>query len=186
MKQFQFLGLTLLFVVFVGLIACGQTTQNNTGNEIEKGWKVLDEGIYSIQYPENWDLDKSGKVGMNFILLSKQTSSQDQFRDNVNLLLQDIQGQNINLDKFVEISEGQIKTMLTNGNLIESKRLSANGSEFQKVIFTSDQGDYNLKFEQYYWVKNGKAYVLTLTCELEQFETYRTTGEKILNSFNLK
>ena len=76
--------------------------------------------------------------------------------------------------------------MITKGNLIESKRLNENGSEFQKVVYTGDQGAYKLKFEQFYWIKNGKAYVLTLTCELEQFESFKATGEKILNSFRLK
>ena len=183
MKQIQLLGLTFLFI---SLIAFGQTTPKNTGKEIGNSWKAVNENSFSIQYPENWDLDQSGKMGISLILLSKLFSPQDQFRENVNLLIQDLQGQNINLDKYVEISEGQIKTMLTNGNLIESKKLSAFGSEFQKVIYTGDQGIYKLKFEQYYWVKNGKAYVLTLTCELEQFEKYKVTGEKILNSFRLK
>jgi hypothetical protein len=183
MKQIQLLGLTFLFI---SLIACGQTVQKNAEKASESGWKALNESKYSIQYPETWDLDKSGQMGMSFILLSKKTSPQDQFRDNVNLLIQDLQGQKINLDKYVEISEGQIKTMVTNGNLLESKRLSENGSEFQKIIYTGDQGVYKLKFEQYFWIKDGKAYVLTLTCELEQFETYKVTSEKILNSFRLK
>ena len=183
MRQIQLLGLTFLFI---SLIACGQTMQKNTGNETENGWKSLNESGYSIQYPENWELDKSGKMGLSLILLTKPSSPQDQFRDNVNMLIQDLQGQNINLDKYVEISEGQIITMVSNGNLLESKRLSENGSEFQKIIYTGDQGVYKLKFEQYYWIKNGKAYVLTLTCELEQFETYKVTGEKILKSFRLK
>lgn len=183
MKQIQLSGLTFLFI---SLIACGQIKQKTTGNDTEKGWKSLDESSYSIQYPENWELDKSGKMGLSLILLTKQSSPQDQFRDNVNILIQDLQGQNINLDKYVKISEEQIKTMITNGNLIESKRLNENGSEFQKVIYTGEQGVYKLKFEQFYWIKNEKAYVLTLTCELEQFETYKVTGEKIMNSFRLK
>jgi len=183
MKKIQLLVLTFLFI---NLIAWGQTTPKNTGKEAENGWKPLNENSYSVQYPDNWDIDQSGKMGISLILLSKLSSPQDKFRDNVNLLIQDLQGQSINLDKYVEISEGQIKTMLTNGNLIESKRLSEHGSDFQKVLFTGDQGVYKLKFEQYYWIKNGKAYVLTLTCELEQFEKYKVTGEKILNSFRLK
>ena len=183
MKQIQLLGLAYLFF---SLFACGQTAQKKTEKETENGWKALSEPNYSIQYPESWDLDKSGQMGLSLILLSKLSTQQDQFRENVNLLIQDLQGQNINLDKYVEISEGQIKTMITNGNLIESKRLSENEFEFQKVIYTGDQGVYKLKFEQYYWIKNGKAYVLTLTCELEQFEKYKVNGEKILNSFRLK
>lgn len=183
MKQIQLLGLIFLFI---SLIACGQTKQENIVNETDDGWKSLNESNYSIQYPESWEVDKSGKMGLDLILLTKLSSPQDQFRDNINLLIQDLQGQNINLDKYVEISEGQIKTLITNGNLIESKRLNENGSEFQKVTYTGEQGVYKLKFEQFYWIKNGKAYVLTLTCELEQFETYKVIGEKILNSFRLK
>ncbi|MEI6349408.1 MAG: hypothetical protein WCP69_15795 [Bacteroidota bacterium] len=183
MKQIQLLGLSFLLI---SLIACEQTVQKNTENETQNGWKALNESSYSIQYPENWELDKSGKMGTSLVLLSKLSSPQDKFRDNVNLLIQDLQGQNINLDKYVEISEGQIKTMVVNGNLIESKRLSENGSEFQKIIYTGDQGAFKLKYEQFYWIKNGKAYVLTLTCEFEEFETYKVTGEKILNSFRLK
>ena len=183
MKQIQLLGLIILSI---SLSACGQSLQTNGGTKIENGWKALDEISYSIQYPENWELNKSGQMGMSFILLSKPTSQTDQFRENVNLLIQDLTGKNITLDKYVEISEGQIKTMITNGDLLESKRLNENKSEFQKVIYTGDQGAYKLKTEQYYWVKNEKAYVLTLTCESTQFDKYKETGEKILKSFRIK
>ena len=182
MKPTQFLVMTFLFF---SLITFGQTAESNAKREIENGWKVLKETNYSIQYPDNWDLNKSGQMGSSFFIFSRQTSPQDKFRENVNLMIQGLQGQKINLDKYVEISEGQIKTMITNGNLIESKRLNLNGHEFQKVIYTGDQGVFKLKFEQYYWVLNGQAYILTLTCEKDQFDNYRLIGEKILNSFRL-
>ena len=183
MKKTHLLGLTFLLFSF---ITFGQTTQKNTVKATEIGWKVLNETNYSIQYPDNWELNKSGQMGSSFFIFSKTTSPQDKFRENVNLIIQSLQGQKIDLDKYVEISEGQIKTMITNGNIIESKRLKINGHEFQKVRYTGDQGIFKLKFEQYYWVLNGQAYVLTFTCEKNQFETYKQTGEKILNSFRIK
>lgn len=182
MKQNYLLGLTFLFF---SLITFGQTTQKNTAKATETSWKVLKETNYSIQYPQNWELNKSGQMGSTFYIFSRLTSPQDKFSENVNLIIQSLQGQKINLDKYVEISEGQIKTMITNGNLIESKRLNINGHEFQKVIYTGDQGIFKLKFEQYYWVLKGQAYILTFTCEKNQFDTYKLTGEKILNSFRL-
>jgi hypothetical protein len=172
MKKTILLGLTS----FMTILGCGQTVN---------GVKTLNENGYSIEYPDNWDLNKSGQMGTSFMLFSKPSSSQDQFRENVNLIIQDLSGQSTSLDKYVEISEEQIKTMITNGNIISSKRLKSNGIEFQNVIFTGKQGIYNLKFEQYYWVIKQKAYVLTLTCEINEFENYKTTGEKILNSFKL-
>jgi len=181
MKHINLLGLTLFFGLFT---YCQQTT-NNT-QTVAQNWKLLDEKGYSVQYPENWDLDPSGQMGTSFAIFSKKTSEQDPFRENVNLLIQDMKGMGIDLDKYVEISEGQVKTMTNNGKILESKRLSSNGIEFQKMIYTSQQGNYLLKFEQYYWVKQEKAFVLTLTCEAREFDNYRTTGEKILNSFRFK
>jgi hypothetical protein len=183
MKQIGLFGLT---AILLSLIACGETTQKNVESVIPAGWKTMDESGFSIQYPDSFELNKSGQMGMTFILLSKQTSPQDLFRENVNLIIQDLAGQNINLDRYVEISEGQIKTMITNGNIIDSKRIKTSDSEFQKVIFTGTQGQFNLKFEQYYWIVKQKAYVLTMTCEINQFDNYKEIGEKIMNSFRIK
>ena len=67
-----------------------------------------------------------------------------------------------------------------------SDRKEKNEQEYQRIIYTGKQGEFNLKFEQYYWVIDEKAYVLTLTCEEDEFENYQETGETILNSFVLK
>ena len=168
-------------------IACGQTPESNaTIKETNPKWKTFDGTGYSIQYPPEWELTQSGQMGTTLILFSTLESSQDQFKENVNLLIQDLTGHNIDLDKFTEISEGQVKTMITNSTIIESKRIKDGSDEYHRIIYTGDQGIYNLKFEQYYWVKNEKAYVLTLTCEEKKFNDYKEVGEGILNSFTFK
>ncbi len=176
----------LLFIV----VACGQTNTNkepaNNSNKEVAGWKTFSDKNYSIQYPSNWELDKSGQLGTSLFLFSPLENDKDQFKDNVNLIVQDLTGRNIDLDKFVEISEEQVKTMITNSTLIESTRMKNSAPEFHKMVYTGDQGIYNLKFEQYFWVINQQAYILTLTCEQAKFPDYKETGEKILNSFSLK
>lgn len=147
-------------------------------------WLTLNEKEFSVSYPKDWDLDQKGQMGTSFILFSKPSSPQDLFRENVNLLIQNLAGMNINLDKYVEISEEQIKTMIANSQLIESKRMSG-AFPFHKEIYTGDQGILKLKFEQYYWVKDEKAYVLTFTAEVNQFDTFKQTAEAILTSFKL-
>ena len=149
-------------------------------------WNSLNEKDYSIQYPEKWELKKSGQMGTSFILFSQLTSETDQFKENVNLIIQDLTGHNIDLNKYVEISEGQIKTMITDGNIISSNRFKNKGTEFQKVVYTGKQGIFILKFKQYYWVQNDKAYALTLTCEVNEFNNFKDIGEKMLDSFEIK
>tara|TARA_B110000238_G_C16028283_1_gene396247 strand:- start:56 stop:439 length:384 start_codon:yes stop_codon:yes gene_type:complete len=125
-------------------------------------------------------------MGTKFILFSQLTSKNDQFKENVNLIVQDLTGHNIDLNQYVEISENQIKTMITDGNIISSERVKKDEKEFQRVIYTGKQGIYDLQFVQYYWVENNNAYVLTLTCEITVFTDFKNTGEKILNSFEIR
>jgi len=146
-------------------------------------WKTFKGENFTIDYPVQWELNENNRTGASFVLLSPLESAQDLFKENVNLLIQDLSGKNINLTKYVEISEDQVKTMLPNATLIESKRMKTGSQEYHRMIYTGDQGANHLKFEQYFWVINNKAYVLTLTCEQNKFANYKETGEKILNSF---
>jgi hypothetical protein len=187
MKQIHLLSLFTLIVTFVG---CGQSSTNGTNSEVDyeisENWKSIDETDYSIQYPKTFILDKSGQMGMEFILFSEQTSAQDLFRENINLMIQDLSGQNMDLNKYVDISENQIKTMVTEVNLMESKRLTINNKEVQRVIFTGKQGQFDLKWLQFYWVENNKSYVLTLTCEIKQYDNHALVGEQIMKTFTIK
>jgi hypothetical protein len=54
------------------------------------------------------------------------------------------------------------------------------------MVYSGDQGIFHLKFEQYFWVINQQAYILTLTCEQNKSSDYKENGEKILNSFSFK
>ena len=184
MKKSSVLTLILLSV---SSYAFGQNGFGRTQSTAQNKWKSFSDKGYTIQYPGNWDMDTTQQMGTSFIIFSKPTGPDDHFRENVNLLIQDLSGKNINLDKYVKISEEQIKTAIVNGKLLNSKRYtSANGRQYQKVIFLGDQGMFKLKFEQYYFVERGKAYVLTLTCEADKFDSYKETGEKILNSFSMR
>ncbi len=151
-----------------------------------KGWRTFETDEFSIQYPNNFELNTSGLIGTKFVLFSEQTSDKDLFRENVNLVSQNISGQNIDLDKFVEISKKQLEIMIPNGKLIESKRISNENKEFQRFIFSGTQGQSNLKWLQYFFIKNDKVYVLTLTCEINQYDKYVSVGEDIMKTFVIK
>lgn len=188
MRQLKLLG---VFTIISAFISCGQSSEKYSKTEeikieMPENWKELNEPDYSIQYPDTFDLDKSGQMGISFILLSKQTSEQDLFRENLNLLIQDLTEQNIDLDKYVEISERQINTMIPDGNLIESKRLTDKNKKYQRVVYTGRQGPFDLKFQQYFWIENNKAYVLTFTCDKSQYDNYVSVGEEIIKTFMIK
>ncbi|MHC0442118.1 PsbP-related protein [Flavobacterium sp. 3-210] len=89
---------------------------------------------------------------------------------------------NIDLNKFVEISEKQINTY---GKLIESKRNKIGQNEFHLFLYEAKMNGFELKFLQYDFVKNNKAYILTYTGKKDDFEKFKNQMEKIMQSFKL-
>jgi len=180
----------LTSIWIVSILACTQTnTKQESGNDYSQtnsDWRTLEQSTYSVQYPSTWELNQSRQMGTTFVLFSPLESDKDTFKENVNLLIQDLRGQNIDLNRYTEISEAQIKSMVANSSLIESKRIKNGDDEYHKLMYSGDQGSLQLLFEQYYWVINDKAFVLTYTSEKAKFADYRETGEQILNSFKLK
>jgi hypothetical protein len=179
----------LTILLLLSFVASGQNSNRkaipNRGKSAIQEWETFNGSDYSIRYPSNWELNDSKQMGTSLILFSPIENSKDQFKENVNLIIQDLSSYNLDLDDFIEITLDQVKTMITNSTLLESKRVKSSNPEFHKLVYLGDQGMYHLKFEQYCWVMNDKAYILTLTCERNKFPVYKATGEKILNSFLL-
>ena len=80
MKTIKLIGILALIT---SLTACNQTEEeNNIQTEILGDWKSLSENNYSINYPDNWELNKAGQMGTSFILFSPLSSKQDNFKEN--------------------------------------------------------------------------------------------------------
>lgn len=180
----------LIPLLLTSLVVAGQTKPSNSSTKVTNGvsedWKTFDGANYSIQYPSGWELDQSGQRETSIILFSPFENESDKFIENVNLIIQDLSGYNVDLDKYIEFSEIQVKIVITNPSLIESSRIRSAKPEFHKMIYNGDQGIFRLKYEQYFWIVNQHAYILTLTCELSKYPDYKETGERILNSFVFK
>jgi hypothetical protein len=169
------------------LLSCLFAMQAQNGNsEVEATLKTFEKDGYFIQYPAEWEMNETGMMGTSFIIMSKQASDSDMFRENVNLLIQDLTGMGITLDQFVEISTEQVKTVVEKGNLLESERLHKGALEYHKMVYTAESGDFELKFLQYYFILNDKAFILTFTAETTTYEAYKSAGERVLNSFRFK
>ena len=178
--------LTFLILLTLGLATFSYAQTQSITEEATPEWRTLAKDKFEIRYPSDWDLDESGTMGTSFILFAKPEDEDDKFRENVNLLIQDVAGYNMDLDKYVTITEQQINTVVEGGEIILSERISEENNSYQKMIYSGMQGPFSLQFEQYFWIIGEKAIIVTLTCETDQFEKYRVIGEQILNSFVLK
>lgn len=170
-------------IIFTLLFSKLLLAQESTSNA---AWKTLESEEYSIQYPSTWELNKSGLMGTAFIFLSQPEGPSDDFRENVNLVVQALNGQKVSMDQFVQLTKNQLEVMINDVNILYDERLEKAGMDYHRMIYTGTQDGFNLKLEQYYFLANDKVYVLTLTCKIVDFEDYAEIGEKIMGSFELK
>lgn len=152
------------------------------GAAAQDGFKALDDEKYLIKYPGTWEVDQSGQMGMSFALFSPLSFDRDQFRENVNLVIQDLTGHDMDLTDFVNLSENQIQSMMQNGEILKSEK----SGDYYMMIYTGTMGKYQLKFSQRYWLIDNKAYILTLTAEQKEFDNYQGIGNQIMDSFQIK
>ncbi|MES2555021.1 MAG: PsbP-related protein [Bacteroidota bacterium] len=173
--------LTTAFLLILSA-SCDSTTETVSKDE----WLTIETEEYSLQHPKEWKQEKQQQMGTEFMLMTSRTSALDEFKENINLVVQDISNTNLDLEKYTAISEEQIMEGMENAEMISSERTKKHGETAQQIIYTASYGKRKLKFEQYYWIKNSKAFILTMTCEADQFDTYKKVGEEILESFRLK
>ena len=143
-------------------------------------WKTLQAPEYSIQYKPEWFLDQSGRSGTKFMLFSPEVPGQV-FKNNINLIIQDLKGQNIDLKKFVDISTDQIKTLIESSKIL----LSQTKDGRHEIVYTGAYQQFSLKWKQYYWVENEKAYVLTFTADNSSYEGGAGDATRMMDSFKI-
>ena len=154
--------------------------------ENKNDWKTLKSADFSIEYPSDWELNESRQMGTSFFLFSPLESEQDNFKENINLIVQDLSGYDLDLAEYSEISENEIKRLITKAIIIQSEPIKMENQTFHQMIYSGTQGTLNLKYYQRYYIKSNKAYVLTFTCEENKFDVFKKVGETILNSFQFK
>ena len=142
-------------------------------------WKFHQENGYSIGYPEQWQLITDGTMGTKFILLSPLSSGS--FKDNINLIVEDLAGKNISLEEYTALSANQVKQFITEASIINDKKLDSK----HELSFKGIQGQFKLKWCQYYWVENEKAFVLTFTASQDTFEASIADAKRIMDTFKV-
>ncbi|MEE9349779.1 MAG: hypothetical protein V3U80_07000 [Flavobacteriaceae bacterium] len=171
----------LIRFLFILILSVNTYAQDS---EIQEELLSLEKNNFHINYPKNWNLNEN--QGVELLLFSKLTDEKDQFKENINLIIQDLSGHNItNLDDFVALSEKQILTMLKDVVITSSERVVEKDTNFQKVKYSGKMKNFNLTFIQYYWYIDSKAYVLTFTSETSQYNRFEKVAKQIMDSFKI-
>ncbi|CAN5136457.1 hypothetical protein BH09BAC1_BH09BAC1_01070 [soil metagenome] len=137
---------------------------------------------YTVYYPNGWKLSNQGNPDLLFYVSSPKTGEHDHIQENVNLLSQVVSPET---DLATYANEVEKKA----GNqLVNLKKTASTEVEFKgfPAIFSTYEAQVNeirVKWEQYTWLKDDRAYILTYSGDISQFEVYRGLATEIIESF---
>jgi hypothetical protein len=119
-------------------------------------------------------------------LYSEKASEDDTFSDNINLIVQDLEGREITLEEFNDLSIQEVKQYFEGVEIFENKEILLGDVAGYVLLYTAPSNGFNLKFLQAYFLHNGKSYILTFTQETDKTNQYETEGVRIMDTFRIK
>lgn len=142
--------LRLLFA----LLCCTLAGLAQTPDDIPKArtkpqWATLTDSVYAIHYPQNWSLDQSGMFGSSFFIYAPFDGPNDKFRENFNLIVDDLREfPGISLKELADGSRQQIINMISDVKILEFKEVTAENDTYYLLEYTGKPGQYNLHWKR--------------------------------------
>lgn len=172
-----------VFLFFSGLFFVSAATAQGVSNHEAAAFPVLHRHYYSINYPASWLVDSSGFLGGDVFIKSPKQDSLDRFSENVNVFVQDLKGKGYDLLRMGNESEEQIRNMVNDAVIVESRLDTAASTPCYRLSFKGQQGKFSLLTIQRYYLKEDIGIAVTFTMEATKEEQFENLSTSILDSF---
>jgi|GEM_PF-824434 hypothetical protein len=150
------------------------------------GWVEYDHKEYTVFAPQDWEMDVTGRMNTTFILFSPRDSKDDLFRENVNLVKEDISKMDMTLFDYVKNSESVLEQYMTD---LRDLNIEQKDDRYW-LTYTATQERMDLYFLQMMEMNDGVIYILTYTSNDQSLSIHAQNGKRIIerfqfNGFNL-
>jgi hypothetical protein len=150
------------------------------------GYLTYSDATYGfrIQYPRDWS-EQAGAAGSVVAFVSQPSGQSGGFRDNVNVLVQDLADPSTSLQQYTDLSIRQAPDLIDGFKLVSSGPDVLAGRSAERVTYLGQSGNHDLKFEAIWLVERGRAYVITFTATRDTFDAVAPMAEAMIDSFRL-
>jgi hypothetical protein len=175
----------LKFIALCATVILGQVSAQNTekqsNNSEKNNYSTAD---FSIDFPGDWQLNNSGSMGTTVISLSPQQEN-DSFLENFNIIVMPIE-KGTTLKGLTDTALAMIGKVMNEFEFVERKTMQINGKECAKITYIFKQGLFKLKTNQYIFLKDKSAYLITATFLTTTYNDYISINDDVINTFKLK
>jgi hypothetical protein len=160
------ISLLLLVCVLINLQLFSQTMKQYKDSELQ------------ISYPASWQIIEYPNVAFLFIRPLEEKGQK--FRENVNLIISDSKG--LNLEAYTAINKKQLQAQLINYKHISTSNKIIDNKTFKEIIYKHTSNDLQLQVVYYYVIINNKVYEFTFSTLQSSYENYYPVFTKIISS----
>ncbi len=158
----------------------------SVSDESDSGWKTLDDSLYTIKYPENWEMNYTGQFGLSFVVISPAEDASDKFRENISLVIQSMKNDDSSLEDFVGDNTAQIMEMIEDSKLLNNNESKIGNQVYREVAYSGKQNGLEIINTQRYFYHDGLAFVLTYTCQQGKQDKFNGIAKELIESIKLK
>lgn len=176
----------ILFVLFGFFAVSCKKESSRVGVSVQPditlnnpNFKEIKKDNYSITVHKDWFIEHD----QNETSLSVYLDTEDDFSENINVMITDLPNSSINL-KDVEKSAKK-EFLLIKGSVVSSEKITTPNKEYQRMIVIAPNYGETLKYLIHYIVKDSKLYILTFTALERDFDQYEKIAEQIMQSFRV-
>jgi len=135
---------------------------------------------FSIEPPSGWIVDESGLTEPVVVLFIPG----EEISANINIIVEIAPG--VTLDEYVSISKQNFPSLLTNYQIVSEKSRVIGGQDAYEIVITHTYGGVDLKAKAVCLLKDGKAYTITFTALLDNYDEYLPTFEASVDTFKIE
>ncbi len=169
----------LFIAIILALLLFASSCSGNEPPAASETFLTYENADYKIKidYPSDWAKTEDTEAVIAF--LSPKSGSSDDFRENINLVMNDLSGQELTLDSYSQVVLEQLKYAFTDMEVLESGYTTLSKNPAYKVVYTKS----NLKVMQVWAIRNDISYILTYTAREDTYSNYLSSIQKMIDSF---
>lgn len=136
-----------------------------------------------ILYPMEWEILENF-MGTVVSFLSPQESAKDDFRENLNVLVQDLTAQPMTIEDYTQLSLMQLEQVITKFKITDPISVSTlTGYPAHRLTYLQQQGKLKLKTTSVWTIIDLTAYVVSFATKRKEYDDYEPIFNEMIKSF---
>lgn len=139
------------------------------------------EKFLKMKYPDNWDKQAlSNAVSQEVVKFISPQKDGARFQEQVIVMVE--RSSDRTLNDYTNLSKQEILKLDKNAKIVEDRESTLAEQSGHRVVYTTKEGDRDLKKLQVWTLKHDRAYLITYQAEAGKYEEFLPVVEKMIKS----